>query len=379
MKNINTNKYVGVGVVAFLLYLAIRYWDALFGFVLVALKAASPLIFGLISAYVINILMKFYEKHFFPKSQKKSVVKLRRILCLILAFFSVGAIIVIISVMIIPELVSCIRTLVEAMPKAINSVYVFLNEKFNIDMVISESTKAILRGNFNYERYLQQFIEKFVGGIGGAMTSITTVVSSVFSTTLTVVVGLVFSVYVLSQKERLKWQADKILCTYVKEKYYKRITYFTATLDNSFNKFIVGQCTEAVILGALCILGMTVFRFPYATMIGTLVGFTALIPIAGAYIGAIVGAVMIFTISPVQALLFLIFLIVLQQIEGNLIYPKVVGSSIGLPGIWVLAAITVGGGILGIGGMIIGVPIVATIYKILHDDVRKRNGEVFEE
>ncbi len=379
MNKINTNKYISVGVLVFLLYLAIRYWDALFGFVLVALRASSPLIFGLISAYVINILMRFYEKHFFPKSQKRSIKKLRRILCLIFAFLSVGAIIVIISVMIIPELVSCLKTLIEAMPKAINSVYVFLNEKFHIDTVISESTKAILSGNFNYEKYLQQFFDKFVGGIGGAMTSITTVVSSVFSTTLTVVVGLVFSVYVLIQKEKLKGQADKLLCTYVKEKYYKRITYFTKTLDNSFNKFIVGQCTEAVILGALCIMGMTIFRFPYATMIGTLVGFTALIPIAGAYIGAIVGAIMIFTISPVQALLFLIFLIVLQQIEGNLIYPKVVGSSIGLPGIWVLAAITVGGGILGIGGMLIGVPIVATIYKVLHDDVRKRSGKLSKE
>lgn len=379
MNKIKTNKYVSIGVLAFLLYLAIRYWDALFGFVLVALRASSPLIFGLISAYVINILMTFYEKHFFPKCQKESVKKLRRILCLIFAFFSVGAIIVIISVMIIPELVSCLKTLIEAMPKAINSVYVFLNEKFHIDTVISGSTKAILSGNFNYEKYLQQFFDKFVGGIGGAMTSITTVVSSVFSTTLTVVVGLVFSVYLLSQKEKLKGQADKLLFTYVKEKYYIRIKYFTQTLNNSFNKFIVGQCTEAVILGALCIMGMTIFRFPYATMIGTLVGFTALIPIAGAYIGAIVGAIMIFTISPVQALLFLIFLIVLQQIEGNLIYPKVVGSSIGLPGIWVLAAITVGGGILGIGGMLIGVPIVATIYRVLHDDVRKRNGEVFEE
>ncbi len=379
MNKINTNKYISVGVIAFLLYLAIRYWDALFGFALVALRASSPLIFGLISAYVINILMRFYEKYFFPKSQKKSVKKLRRILCLTLAFFSVGAIVVIISVMIIPELVSCLKTLIEAMPKAINSVYVFLNERFHIDAVISESTKAILSGSFNYEKYLQQFFDKFVGGIGGAMSSITMVLSSLFSTTLTVVVGLVFSVYVLIQKEKLKAHSDKLLSTYVKEKYYKRITYFASTLDDSFYKFIVGQCTEAVILGALCIIGMTIFRFPYATMIGTLVGFTALIPIAGAYIGAIIGAIMIFTVSPLQALLFLIFLIVLQQIEGNLIYPKVVGSSIGLPGIWVLAAITVGGGILGISGMLIGVPIVATIYKVLRDDIRKRSGEVLEE
>ena len=136
---------------------------------------------------------------------------------------------------------------------------------------------------------------------------------------------------------------------------------------------MVGQCTEAVILGLLCMGGMMLFRFPYASMVGTLVGFTALIPVAGAYIGAGVGAFMIFTSSPLQALLFLIFIGILQQLEGNLIYPKVVGSSIGLPGIWVLAAVTVGGGVLGIGGMLLAVPLTATLYQMLRSDVIRRN------
>ena len=138
------------------------------------------------------------------------------------------------------------------------------------------------------------------------------------------------------------------------------------------HKFIVGQCAEALILGGLCMVGMTVFRFPYAMMIGTLIGFTALIPIAGAYIGAGVGAVMILTQSPVKALLFLVFIVVLQQLEGNLIYPKVVGNSIGLPALWVLAAITVGGSLIGITGMLLGVPLAAALYRLLREDLQHR-------
>ena len=142
--------------------------------------------------------------------------------------------------------------------------------------------------------------------------------------------------------------------------------------NGSFHSYIVGQCMEAVILGVLCTLGMLVFKFPYAGMIGALVGCTALIPIAGAYIGAAVGAIMMLTISPIKALLFLLFIVILQQLEGDLIYPRVVGQSIGLPAMWVLAAITVGGGLMGIPGMLIGVPLAAGCYQLLKESVNKR-------
>ena len=143
-------------------------------------------------------------------------------------------------------------------------------------------------------------------------------------------------------------------------------------LDDCFHRYIVGQCIEAVILGSLCMLGMLLFGFPYATMVGTLVGVTALIPIAGAYIGAIVGAIMILTVSPVEALLFLVFIVILQQLEGNLIYPRVVGASLKLPALWVLAAITVGGSVMGIVGMLLGVPLAAAAYRLLREDVGRR-------
>ena len=161
--------------------------------------------------------------------------------------------------------------------------------------------------------------------------------------------------------------------TYLKPTWYNRLTYFLQTLNSCFHSFVVGQCTEAVILGLLCMTGMMIFQFPYASMVGALIGFTALIPVAGAYIGAGVGAFMIFTVSPIKALLFLLFISILQQLEGNLIYPKVVGSSIGLPGIWVLAAVTIGGGVLGIGGMLLAVPLTATCYQMIRTDVVKRN------
>ena len=141
------------------------------------------------------------------------------------------------------------------------------------------------------------------------------------------------------------------------------------TFSDSFHKYIVGQCTEAVILGGLCAIGMGILGLPYATMIGALVAFTALIPVAGAFIGGAVGAFMILMVNPIQALIFIVYLVVLQQLEGNIIYPKVVGSSMGLPAIWVLAAVTVGGGVMGIMGMLIGVPIAATAYRIIHNDV----------
>ena len=157
----------------------------------------------------------------------------------------------------------------------------------------------------------------------------------------------------------------------MKKSWNKKIHYVLHTLNDCFHKYIVGQCTEAVILGALCTIGMLILQLPYATMIGAFIAFTALIPVAGAYIGAIVGAFMIFTESPFKAIVFLIFIIVLQQFEGNIIYPRVVGSSMGLPAMWVLAAVTVGGGVMGIPGMLLGVPLAAALYRFVREDVNR--------
>ena len=207
--------------------------------------------------------------------------------------------------------------------------------------------------------------------LGGVAQVAVGAVAATFSGLAQFVIGLIFAIYLLIGKETLASQVNRLMDHYGKPSWNEKIRYVVNIFHNSFHKFIVGQCIEAVVLGVLCIIGMTIIRLPYAMMIGTLIGFTALIPVAGAYIGAGVGAFMILTVSPVQALIFLIFVVVLQQLEGNLIYPKVVGSSIGLPGVWVLAAVTVGGGIMGIPGMLLGVPTVAALYQLVKNDLNK--------
>ena len=193
-------------------------------------------------------------------------------------------------------------------------------------------------------------------------------------------VSLIFAIYFLACKEWLGRQFNRLLDTYIQMPVIKkRFFYVMDTLNNSFHRFIVGQCTEAVILGTLCIIGMMIFRFPYAVMIGVLIGATALIPIFGAYIGGAVGFIMIVTVSPIKALFFVLFLVVLQQLEGQLIYPRVVGSSIGLPGILVFSAVTVGASLFGIAGVLLGIPLMAAAYQILKDDLRAREKPVKKE
>ncbi len=201
------------------------------------------------------------------------------------------------------------------------------------------------------------------------------VVGTVFSSIVTVVLSIIFAIYLLVDKEKIGRQFDRVMRRYMSTKFYERTKYVLSVLDDSFSSFISGQCIDAILVGILCTIGMLILRLPYATMIGAIVAFTALIPVAGSYIGAIMGAFMILTVSPIKSLIFLIFIIVLQQADGNIVYPKIVGSSIGLPGIWVLAAVTVGGGLMGVLGMLIAVPIAATLYKILRADV---NGKLHE-
>lgn len=248
----------------------------------------------------------------------------------------------------------------------------YLEKNEMLDQYVIMLEEYLVENFSGLEDKLVSGAQSLLSGVGGVMSSVVSAVGSVFSTVVTFLVAVIFSIYILLGKETLGAQARKLISTYCK-KNADKIFYVVDTLDDSFHHFIVGQCTEAVVLGVLCMIGMWIFRFPYAMMIGVLIGFTALIPVAGAYIGAGVGAFMMLTESPLTAVLFLVFIVVLQQLEGNLIYPRVVGNSIGLPGIWVLAAITIGGGLMGVFGMLLAVPIVAAIYKLIQADVRKRN------
>ncbi len=352
----------------FLLYLAIHYWDGFLGLVLGMLGAAMPLFIGFVIAYLVNILMTRYEKLYFPKGTSRAARKSRRPLCMILAMLSLVVIVAGVTLLIVPELVSCTQLLAKEIPVVWDQGITWLRENIHQERW-DQLMSFVGGGSIDWAGITKKAGDWFLGGIGGAVNTIATVVTRTFSALVTALVSIIFSIYLLSGKEKLMAQTGRVARHYLKPRWFQRLRYVIEVLDNSFHRFIVGQCTEAVILGLLCTAGMMLLRFPYATMIGTLIGFTALIPIAGAYIGAGVGAFMIFTVSPIQALFFLIFIVVLQQLEGNIIYPRVVGSSLGLPGIWVLAAITVGGGLLGVAGMLLGVPLAAALYQLLKDDM----------
>lgn len=357
-------------VLVFGVYLAIHYWPGVVRLAAALLSAAMPLILGCIIAYLVNILMSMYERNFFPGSKSDYVRSLRRPVCMLGAFATVIAIVVLIFGLIVPQLVSCVKLIIEQIPGFMSNVLA-LADSWDI---VPDDIIAKLQ-SIDWNSRIGQIAQLLTSGLGDVMGVVVDTVSSVLSGVVTALVSLIFSIYLLGSKETLCRQAHRLMTHFLHERLCRKIEYVLDILNDCFRRYIVGQCLEAVIIGLLCALGMGLLRLPYASMIGALVGFTALIPIAGAYIGALVGAFMILTVSPLKALIFLIFLVILQQVEGNLIYPRVVGSSMGLPGIWVLAAVTVGGGIMGISGMLLGVPLAAAAYRLIGDELRRASAQ----
>ena len=363
---------IRAGITVVLVYLACTYWSKLTGVLTVALSAASPLMIGAVIAYVANILMTFYERHFCVKSKKPIAKKLRRPACMVLAFLTAVVAIVWMLTTVLPELARSVELIIASLPGAISKGYTYLDEKLQLGQLLKEMNLSAPSADFNWREAITGAVNIVMTGVGGAAKVAVTAVSSVFSTVVTMFLAIVFAIYLLSGKEKLGAQFIRLSRSVLGEKLTGRGLYILRVLDDSFHSFIVGQCTEALILGAMCFIGMMIFGFDYALTISILVGFTALIPIAGAYIAAVAGAFMIFVNSPLEALLFLVFLVVLQQVEGNVIFPRVVGESIGLPGVWVLAAVTVGGGMMGIPGMLIGVPLASAAYRLISRSVRAR-------
>lgn len=359
-----------VGFSILLLYLGITYWPNAANLLSLALSAATPLIIGCVIAYLLNILMSAYEKHYFPKSKNGILIKSRRSVCMLAAFITLIALVVLIVCLIVPQLVSCVQTIFAEIPAFLEKAIDILAQFDILPETIISSLEQI-----DWKSKIGQIVQVLTTGIGSVAEILISTVSTVFSGIVTALLSIIFSIYLLSVKETLGRQFRKLGMRYLRPGWYGKLNYFLSTANHCFRKYIVGQCMEAVILGGLCTVGMLILKLPYATMIGALTCFTALIPVAGAYISAFVGAFLILTVSPMKALIFLIFIVVLQQIEGNIIYPRVVGSSLGLPGIWVLAAVTIGGGIMGVGGMLLGVPLLATFYRLIKDDVNKRNAQ----
>lgn len=369
MESNQVKKYCIIGVIAAAVCLFVMNVKVVIAAGTAVLSAAAPLLLGIVIAYILNILLKKIEKWYFPKAKHPRLIASRRPVSIVLAFMALLVIVTLLANLVLPELMSAIRLMAEEIPPAAEAVRLWAIENSGEIPAIQESLQNL---NIEWESTISKALEVVATGAGGLFSSVVTVISSLFGTVARFIIGTILAIYILSSKETLARQADNLMKAYMKPETRAKVLYVAGTVHETFSAFIIGQCMEAVIIGTLCAVGMIVLKMPYAVMTGTVVGVTALIPVVGAYIGAAVGAFMVFTVNPLQALIFILFLLVLQQLEGNLIYPKVVGSSIGLPGMWVLAAVTIGGGVFGIGGMLLGVPLTASVYKLLEADVEKR-------
>lgn len=369
--NLKKSTIFKLALAVFVVYLCIYYWPKISGLLGLLLSALTSILLGCCIAFVVNIPMSFYERHFFRKHDGKVIRKLRRPLCMIFAILSVLVVIAAVVTLVVPEFIRCIATLFSQIPAAAKDLSERLSESEWLASVIPEDILNDI-ASMNWSQYLNKVVDFITSGITDTLNFVVNTVSTVFSVVASIVFGIMFSFYIMAGKERLGRHINELMDVYLKPKWTEKIRYVKDVMNTSFRNYVIGQCMEAFILGALCTIGMLIFNFPYATMIGAMVAMMALIPIIGAYISAIVGAFMILTVSPLKALLFLIFIVVLQQIEGNLIYPRVVGNTVNLPGIWVLAAVTVGGGLFGIPGMIFFVPLTSGIYRMIKEDVKRR-------
>ena len=324
-----------------------------------------PLLLGAGIAYVLNILVSVYEKIYFPKSKNKILISTRRAVSIFLSILTIGAVLLFFLLILIPQVNQFINLLKEKFPKIYETVVEWADKYADQLPLLQEKLKELnMDGNTALEKGAT-VLSKWAGGT-------VSIVGTIFGGIMNFILAMFFSIYILFSKEDLKHKFEKLLNSFVKADKRKKIYNVLRTANESFSSYIVGQFKEAVIIGVLCTLGLWIFRFPYATIIGSVIGLTALIPLVGAYIGAAVGFLLIVAVDPIKALLFLLFIVILQQVEGNIIYPRVVGESVGLPGIWVFAAFTVGGGLMGIPGILFGVPIFATLYKLLSQAVNER-------
>lgn len=362
MEKKEIKRYCFIAVLAISVCVIIQNFSVVMGLCSIALKALTPMFVGCIMAYIFNIIMNFFEKRFFPKKTSGVLNSLRRPVCLILSFAITIATIVLILNIILPEIVSAFKLVYAVIPPLLVDLRDFALTKLEEYPDIQEQLSSI-------EINKSAIAEKITDGAFDFFSSLLSLIGTLTATVTNIVIGIIFAIYLLLRKDKLSTDIKRVMKMNFSEKTNRRVSRFFSTAHETFTSFFIGQFIEALIIGTLTFIGASILRLPYAAMTGTIVGVTALIPIVGAFAGAGVSAFIIFTENPKQALIFLIFLIILQQFETNVIYPKVVGSSIGLPGIWVLTAVTLGGGLFGVLGMLLGVPLVATIYKLYFENL----------
>lgn len=402
----NTKQIIKIVVIAIVLLVALLNIEPVWNVCKTFLSILSPFICGLAIAFILNIFMRFYEEKLFKTKKKRknnskeitqsekdnqsnnimtkassNVINKtnlekenkqnkdnkngKRVVSIALSIITIVAVVTIIMLLIIPQFVEIIKNLIINMPTYLESL-----KDWAIDL-----TQRVPEIN-NFIQNIQIDTEALKNGLMNISKGVLDVtinqVSGLVSGIVNFFIAIVFAVYILANKEGLKVQAKEFIYARIPEERADYILKVSRLARDSFRSFLTGQAKEAVILGVLCTLGMLILGIPYAGPVGALTALTAFIPIVGAFIGGFVGAVLIVAIDPIKALIFIIFIIVLQQIEGNLIYPHVVGKNIGLPSIWVLVAITIGGSLFGIMGMVIGLPILSIIYAIVTENTNKK-------
>jgi len=354
-----------ISYVAIIIFALVNF-DKIINVLGYVINVLSPFIIGALLAFVLNVLIKFIETKIFGKIKEGKVwKKIKRPLSITISLILVGLIIYFVMNLLIPQLRNSVSLFSETLPEYKEDVIDILG-KFDV-------------GEKTINKYLDNFtkvITDYIKGNSKDVLSITTeVATSIISIVSKGIISLVFAIYIIAQKETLKRQVDKLMKAYLKPRVSDKIADIATMSNKTFSNFVTGQCLEAIIFGALCFIGMLVLRLPYASTISVVIGFTALIPVFGSIIGTALGAFLILMISPVKAIIFVVFIIVLQQLEGNLIYPKVVGKSIGLPGMWVLFSVTIGASVAGIWGMLVATPLFSVLYsifsKIINDRINK--------
>lgn len=393
----NTNQIIKIVVIAIILLVALLNLATVWNVFKVFLNIISPFLWGLAIAFILNIFMTIYENKLFRlgmrkkvnntasraiennnknlnsslKSNKRNINrknKIERPLSIFLSIITIIAIVTIILVLIIPQFVDVISNLIKNMPN-------FLEDLKNFAMDITDRFPEVN----NFIQNINIDTEELKNGIMNLSLDVLNItinqISSVLTGFVNFIIAIIFAIYILANKEQLKDQSKKFIYARLDNEKAEHIIKVCRLARDSFRSFLTGQAKEAVILGSLCAIGMLILNIPYAGPIGALTALTAFIPIVGAFISGFVGAILIFAIDPIKALIFLIFIIVLQQIEGNLIYPHIVGKNMGLPSIWVLVAITIGGSLFGISGMIVGLPIVSIIYAIISENTNRKLAE----
>ena len=358
--------------------LVVALWK--FDVVLDVLKTIGQIIFPFILGgaivFVINVPMSFLEKKIFEnvKKENKAVRKLARPVSLLLTIVLVVGVIALVMIGVIPQLTKTMGSLMINITDFIPQIKIWIRDFFHDNR---EIMKLVDQVQFNPDQAIRWGISLLGNGAGNMMNTTVSAVGSVVSGLATFFIAFSFACYVLFQKEKLHVQVRKVLFAFLPKQKADAFLKVCSLTYRTFANFLTGQCLEAVILGCMFVVTLSILRMPYALLIGVLIAFTALIPIFGAFIGCAVGSFLIFMVSPKQAIIFIIVFLVLQQIEGNLIYPHVVGESVGLPSIWVLAAVTIGGNLMGIVGMLVFIPLLSVVYtifrKVVYQRLKKRH------